>query len=148
MLERETIQARGFHNMIRDGRTVGFQFCVRLDYYRGIFLSQLRPQSVVVDGISYPKESVVWELKGQEYGFEEMKSLGNVHWSPTETATLKIYREGGLTPGYHEITARYRYSSSYIPPKLQEGIDSEEGSPLLNALFGVGRSTRKLLLVW
>ena len=52
MLERETIQARGFHNMIRDGRTVGFQFCVRLDYYRGIFLSQLRPQSVVVDGIS------------------------------------------------------------------------------------------------
>ena len=41
MLEKDLIQTRGFHNIVQDGVVTGFQFEVRLTYYRGIFLSQL-----------------------------------------------------------------------------------------------------------
>ena len=49
MLDMQLIQTRGFRNTVQNGQVVGFQFNVRLTYYRGIFLSQLRPQKVVVE---------------------------------------------------------------------------------------------------
>lgn len=147
MLEADMIQTRGFHNLIEDGKKVGFQFCVRLTYYRGIFLSQLRPQKVVVDGEIYPKEQVVWSIGGEDFTVEEMKENAEKHWCPTETATLKIYKQGGLSQGYHEICTGYKYSSSYMPPELQQGIDNEEVDGFLEMMFGQLHSTRKLLLV-
>lgn len=148
MLEKDLIQTRGFHNIKENGTIVGFQFCVRLTYYRGIFLSQLRPQKVVVDGKTYSKKDVIWEIKGKEYSCEEMEKESKVQWCPDETATLKIYNTTGLSQGYHEITTGYKYSSSYMPPKLQKDIDSEDVSPFLEMMFGQLHSTRKLLLVW
>lgn len=148
MLEKDLIQTRGFHSIKKDGRVVGVQFCVRLTYYRGIFLSQLRPQKVVLDGVVYPKDKVIWEIGGREYTCAEMEHESSVSWCPTETAVLKLYRDGGIEPGYHEITTGYKYSSSYMPPRLQEEIDSEEVSPFLEMMFGQLHSTRRLLLVW
>ena len=65
MLDMQLIQTRGFRNTVQNGQVVGFQFNVRLTYYRGIFLSQLRPQKVVVDGEVFPRESVIWEFDGK-----------------------------------------------------------------------------------
>ena len=56
MLEREVIQSVGFRNTTEDGKVTGFQFRVRIPYYRGIFLCQLRPGSVTVDGKKIEKE--------------------------------------------------------------------------------------------
>lgn len=36
MLEKECIQARGFRNTKKAGEIVGFQFDIRLMYYRGV----------------------------------------------------------------------------------------------------------------
>ena len=147
MLEQDLIQTRGFHNIYEDGKITGFQFCVRLTYYRGIFLSQLRPQKVVADGEVFEKEQVIWCVNGKDYTCEEMAKNSDVHWNPLDTAVLKIPKEGGLAPGYHEISTGYKYSSSYMPPKLQASIDDEEVSPFLEMMFGQLHSTRKLLLV-
>lgn len=147
MLEPDLIQTRGFHNIRENGAAAGFQFCVRLTYYRGIYLSQLRPQRVVVDGEVFRKEEVVWRVGGKDYTFEEMRQAGDVHWNILEPAVLKIKKEGGLPEGYHEVSTGYKYSSSYMPPKLQEEIDTEEASPFLEMMFGQLHSTRKLLLV-
>lgn len=147
MLEKDLIQTRGFHNIRENGKITGFQFCVRLTYYRGIFLSQLRPQKVLVDGIVIPKEDVMWCLREKDYTVSEMEQTGDIHWSPTETATIKIYMDGGLKEGYHEISTGYKYSSSYIPPKLQQSIEDETIDPFLESMFGQLHSTRKLLLV-
>ena len=147
MLELDLIQSRGFHNLYENGKITGFQFNVRLTYYRGIFLSQLRPQKVVVDGEVFPREDVIWCLNGSDHTYEEMKTNSEVHWGPLSPATLKIKKEGGLSAGYHEISTGYMYSSSYMPPVLQECIDGEEISPFMQAMFGQLTSTRRLLLV-
>ena len=50
-MEKQVIQSVGFRNIKdEDGNVTGFQFKVRLPYYRGIFLSQIRPGTLYVDG--------------------------------------------------------------------------------------------------
>ena len=51
MLEKEVIQSVGFRNVKENGKITGFQIKVRLPYYRGIFLSQLRPGTLYVDNM-------------------------------------------------------------------------------------------------
>jgi hypothetical protein len=49
MLDRECIQSRGFRNVENQGKITGFQFNIRSLYYRGLWLSQLRPATITVD---------------------------------------------------------------------------------------------------
>lgn len=147
MLEKDLIQTRGFHNLYQNGKCVGFCFRVRLTYYRGIYLSQLRPCHVTVDGKTWPREKVVWNFDGKDYSYEEMRSCSTVHWSPEKAAEIRIYGEG-LTPGYHEVETGYKYSSSYLPPQLQTTIDVDAPDPLLEAMMGQLRQKKRMLLVW
>ena len=80
MLESNVIQYRGFHNIEKDGKIVGFQICVRSDYYRGVWLSQLRPGKVIVDGVTYPKEEVIWEIGGKDYTVQELAEASRDFW--------------------------------------------------------------------
>ena len=81
MLEKEVIQSVGFRNVKEDGAVTGFQFKVRLPYYRGIFLSQLRPGTLFVDGERFEREEIVWHIHGKDFSFEEMKSDMETHWA-------------------------------------------------------------------
>ncbi len=54
-MEREVIQSVGFRNLVEDGEITGFQLKIRLPYYRGVFLSQLRPGTLTVDGETFTK---------------------------------------------------------------------------------------------
>jgi hypothetical protein len=91
MLENHVIQTRGFHNTVDEkGNTVGFQFCMRTKYYRVLWLSQFRPGDVVVDGVTYPREEIVWEINGVDYTPDEMLKLGDVAWQVTDAAAVKV----------------------------------------------------------
>lgn len=103
MLEKEVIQSVGFRN-IKDGDEItGFQFKIRLPYYRGVFLSQLRPGTLYVDGEKFNREDIIWNIKGQDYTYEEMKTNMDVHWATTELAVLKVKKDGGLSQGFHDL---------------------------------------------
>ena len=67
-MEKQVIQSVGFRN-IKDenGNVTGFQFKVRLPYYRGIFLSQIRPGTLFVDGEKIEKDDIVWNIKGEDF---------------------------------------------------------------------------------
>ncbi|WHY69052.1 DUF6379 domain-containing protein [Neobacillus sp. SuZ13] len=116
MLEKPCIQSRGFKNVEREGEIVGFQVNIRSLYYRGLWLSQLRPATVTVNGETYLVEQITWTINGVTYTQSEMAELGDVHWGLLEPATLTVAKEGGLESGSHEIEVNYTYSCSYFPP--------------------------------
>lgn len=116
MLEKECIQQRGFRNVERDGKIVGFQFNIRLVHYRGLWLSQLRPATVTVDGETFSGDQITWTIRGTTYRQSEFARHGNVHWGLLDLATITVAKEGGLASGSHEIEIQISYSSSYIPP--------------------------------
>ena len=134
MLEKECIQQKGFKNVERDGNIVGFQVKIRLLGYRGLWLSQLRPATVVVNGETFSGDQITWTIGGVTYKQDEMAELGNVHWDLLEPATLTVAKEGGLASGGHDVEVRFTYSASYLPPRI-------------DTLIGDKTHKRKLYLV-
>jgi len=62
-MEKQVIQSVGFRNTKdEEGNATGFQFKVRLPYYRGIFLSQIRPGTLFVDGEKIEKETLMAKI--------------------------------------------------------------------------------------
>lgn len=121
MLEKECIQYRGFRNVSENGRIVGFQVKVRSVYYRGLWLSQIRPATLIVDGVTYSASQIKWILNGKTYTQDELATIGDVHWGITEPAALLVEKPGGLETGFHDVVFQYSFSSSYMPPAM-DGI--------------------------
>ena len=146
-MEREVIQSVGFRNIKEDGKVTGFQFKVRLPYYRGIFLSQLRPGTLYVDGERFEKEDIIWHINGEDYTYEEMKSDFNTHWSVLTPAVLKVKKEGGLAQGYHDLKYGFCFTSSYMTPITQDTLNPDEESFIFMPEFGHHVNERHLLIV-
>ena len=120
MLEKECIQSRGFRNVTEGGEVVGFQVAFRSLYYRGIWLSQLRPATVIVDGKSFGGEQVKWTIGGKTYRQVDLAKSGDGFWSLLEPALLTVHKPGGLAQGFHDLEIQYSYSASYMPPSMDE----------------------------
>ena len=81
MLERPNIQSRGFRNISENVSISGFQVPVRLTYYRGVWLSQLRPATVTIDGEKFEGNQITWSIDGASYQQSELKNHPDVQWS-------------------------------------------------------------------
>jgi len=127
MLEKESIQSRGFRNIVQDGKVIGFQFAFRSVYYRGVWLSQLRPATVIVDGETFSGDQITWTIGGKTYAQAELVQYGDVNWSLLEPAVLTVSKPGGLSQGYHDLEVKYAYSSSYMPPSMDEMMTQFDG---------------------
>jgi len=127
MLDKECIQARGFQNNSENGKITGFQVAFRSLYYRGLWLSQLRPATVIVDGERFGGDQVSWTIGGKTYEQAELAKHGDVHWSLTEPAILTVHKPGGLAQGFHDVEIKYAYSSSYMPPVMDEAMAEWDG---------------------
>ena len=147
-MEKQVIQSVGFRN-IKDaeGKTTGFQFKVRLPYYRGIFLSQIRPGTLFIDGEKIEKDRITWVINGEEYTNEEMRTNFQVHWSVTKPAVLKVKKEGGLAQGYHDLKYGFCFTSSYMPPIIQAHLDPDQENMVFMPEFGHHVNERRLLIV-
>lgn len=119
MLEKPCIQSRGFKNILENGEVKGFQLKVRLLYYRGLWLSQIRNTSLSVDGVKFTDDQITWIIGGNAYSQTELKSLSNVHWGINEKAALVVKHSNGLATGYHNVEFDLKFSSSYFPPVVE-----------------------------
>ena len=147
MLERDVIQSIGFRNVEEAGAVTGFQFKVRLPYYRGIFLSQLRPGTLFVDGERFEREEIIWNINGKDFTYEEMKTDMDTHWSVTKPAVIKVKKKDGLVQGYHDLTLGFCFTSSYMPPVMQDALDPDCESKISMPEFGNHVNQRRLLIV-
>lgn len=147
MLEREVIQSVGFRNIKEGDHVTGFQFKIRLPYYRGIFLCQLRPGTLYVDGEKFDREDIIWNINGQDHTYEEMKNDMVNHWATTELAVLKVKKDGGLPQGFHDLTYGFCFTSSYMPPVMQSLLDPDKDPAHVFPEFGRHVNQRRLIIV-
>ncbi|HEX8926045.1 MAG TPA: DUF6379 domain-containing protein [Terriglobales bacterium] len=115
MYEKQMIMTRGFKN-VRDGDdVVGFQFNLRITYYRGIFLTLITGLDVSVDGEAFSRDQIRFAVGGREFTFSEMAKEETTRWPFGEPATVTVLKKGGLTPGQHEIAVRQAIKPAYMP---------------------------------
>ena len=146
-MEKQVIQSVGFRNIVENGEKTGFQFKIRLPYYRGVFLSQLRPGTLFVDGERIEKEDITWCIRGEDYTLEEMRGDFHTHWDPATLAVLKVKKPGGLGQGYHDLKYGFCFTSSYMPPVMQNALDPDSELFVFLPEFGKHVNERRLLIV-
>lgn len=98
-----------------NGKKVGYQFDVRLSYYRGHFLSVIDEVGVTVDGEEIAPENITFSIKGQDYALSQLHDLTTVFWPIIEPATIKIFKDGGIEGGEHNIDFKLFFRSPYMP---------------------------------
>lgn len=98
-----------------NGEKMGYQFEVRLSYYRGHFLSIINEISLSVDGKEVKSEDIFFCLNGKEYGILQLKELNSEFWAILQPATIKVHKAGGLTEGCHELDFKLVFRSPYMP---------------------------------
>lgn len=146
-MEKQVIQSVGFRNIEENGRITGFQLKIRLPYYRGVYLSQLRPGHLIVDGMEFGENEILWRVNGEDYTYEDMRKDMNTHWHPLEPAILIVRKDGGLEQGFHDITYGFRCTHSYMPPEM-EAIENPDKPAIVKFVeFGDNLHNRRLLIV-
>ncbi|MBR2162180.1 MAG: hypothetical protein IJ924_07440 [Bacteroidaceae bacterium] len=146
-MEKQVIQSVGFRNIVSDGKVTGFQLKIRLPYYRGVYLSQVKVGSLVVDGEEITKDHILWRLGGSDYIWQEMLQARQVHWHPLELVTLIVDKPGGLQQGYHDLKYSYACTHSYMPPMMEEMMSPFKEETVYLVEFGHTHHTRRLLIV-
>lgn len=113
-------------NTYVNGKKAGFQFQVRLSYYRGHFLSTIDEIGVKIDGEEIKTDNIFLGLKGQEYGAAQLHTMVNEFWPIIEPATIKVFYPGGLEKGVHKVEFTLYFRSPYmeIGENLYMPIDS------------------------
>ncbi len=153
MLEKEPLQQRGFRNVYKDGKCIGFQLAYRCTYYRGVWLSMSTGFSVLVDGEQFPREAITVTIGGETYTQDEMTKIGNINWQRKEAAILTIAKPGGLALGVHQVTVNWNHRISYTTPNPNApkttgpAVVGGPGPTGIAGAFGGGNCTRELVLV-
>ena len=99
------------------------------------------------DGRKFEKEEIIWNVGGKDFTAEEMVSDREDHWAVTEPATIKVKLDGGLEQGFHDLVFGFCFTSSYMPPIMQEMMNPDEEPPFIMPEFGHHVHTRRLLIV-
>jgi len=122
MYENYMICETGFRNTAEGGKITGFQFDIRIPYYRGLYLSMLEDFGVKVDGVSYPRECIRFAYRGHIVSLDKLAGITDVQWEFGSPATLMVKKPGGLAPGTHHIQLTQRLRISYLPwPAITTG---------------------------
>jgi len=123
-------------NIYIDGKRIGYRFDIRLNYYRGHFLSVIDEFEVKVDGEKVDNESVWFRVNGKEFAVCQLESCYNEFWRITDPATIIVHKPGGLPEGEHTIDVKLIIRSPYmsIGPGKYMPIDNS-GSKTLKVKF-------------
>ena len=146
-MEKQVIQSVGFRNIEENGKITGFQLKIRLPYYRGVYLSQIKPGHLIVDGESFGEDEIMWRVNGEDYSYADMREDLHTHWHPLEPATLIVKKEGGLAQGYHDLQYGFYCTHSYMPPAMEALEDPDKPSVIYFVEFGQNINSRRLLIV-
>lgn len=127
MAGRPAFDPDGFHNIVKDGKAVGFAFACKLQYYRGITLSIIRDLQVTIDGETIPREDVFLTVNHETFSLEECRTVisPNYRWEFGDFATISVKKEGGLAAGKHHISLLQFIAPSYMPFPLKNTIETD-----------------------
>ena len=119
MFDRYMIVENTLRNLVRDGKTVGFEFGARIAYYRGLGLSMVEGLEVTVDGEKVPADRLRFSVGGRAFTLAEMENEFDARWEFGDVATVTVLRDGGLPPGEHRIDLVEHLRVSYMPFPIQ-----------------------------
>lgn len=118
----ETLRDGTLINYYENGEIAGYQFDVRLAYYRGQYLSVIDELKVEVDHEPVEDGDVRFYVNNKEFAVWELKEAFSEFWRIKDAATIKVRKAGGLKPGEHNVKLTLMFRCPYLPiPGAEHG---------------------------
>lgn len=111
----ETLRDGTLINYYENGEIAGYQFDVRLAYYRGQYLSVIDELKVEVDHQVVADEDLRFCINGKEFAVWELKEAFYEFWRIKDAAVIKVRRPGGLAAGEHNVKLTLMFRCPYLP---------------------------------
>ncbi len=133
----DVIVDNSLRNTYVNGKLTGYRFDIRLNYYRGHFLSVIDKLEVIVDGEKVPQEDIRFRLHEKEFGICDLEFCYHEFWRINEPATIVVWKPGGLSEGEHIINIDMMFRSPYmaIGPNHQYMPVDNSGTKTLRVIF-------------
>ncbi|WHY02729.1 DUF6379 domain-containing protein [Neobacillus sp. DY30] len=106
-------------NIVEADHVTGFVLKTNITYYRGIPLSMVNDIGVEVDGEKVAREDIRCSVDEVDwFTLDEMETVTTYKWEYGEPLTVRVFKEGGLSAGSHEIALDVIVRTAYIPVPL------------------------------
>jgi len=115
MYDKYLIVGELFKNVVEAGKVTGYQFGLRLPYYRGVVLSLVGETSITVDGEKVPFESMSVTVHGKTYKMARLEDEPEEKWEFGDIGIVTVAKPGGLPVGEHKIELMQHMKISYVP---------------------------------
>lgn len=115
MFDKYLLETNGFRNTYAGGQATGFQFNLRIAYYRGISLAILAGLRVIVDGHEVDPQAIRLIVAGQAFDLPAASRAESVRWEFDEAIVVQIDLPGGLASGRHTLEVEQRIKPAYMP---------------------------------
>jgi hypothetical protein len=115
MYDKYIIVGEEFKNVAEGGKVTGFQFGLRLPYYRGVVCSLVGKTDLTVDGESIPYEKMSVTIGGKTIKMTELEDEPEHKWEFGDIGIVKVDKPGGLKPGEHKVEVKQHMKISYVP---------------------------------
>lgn len=111
----------GLENLEKDGKPVGFSFCMRIPEYRGLPLALIGGFKVSVDGVEYPESCLSLTAEGETFAFNEIDTVTTTYWLCEEPLIITVNCGKLLEKGPHKVAAYAYVRISYMPFPMYAG---------------------------
>jgi hypothetical protein len=115
MYDKYLIVGEEFKNVVEGGKVTGFQFGLRLPYYRGVVCSLVGRTKLTVDGEEIPWETMSVTIGGKTIKMNELENEPVHKWEFGNTGIVKVEKPGGLKLGQHTLQLEQEMKISYVP---------------------------------
>lgn len=115
MFDKYIIVGEAFKNIEENGKVTGFQFGLRLPYYRGVVLSLVGETKLTVDGEVYPLNKMKVTIGEKTYPMDKLIDEPVNKWEFGETGIVTVEKPGGLPAGAHKLEISQHMRISYVP---------------------------------
>lgn len=101
----------------------GFEFDVRVAYYRSVALSMIDAIEVEIDGEAVPSAAISFVLRGTPYRLDALEAESESRWEFGEIATVRVDRPEPLAQGEHSVAFDELLRIIYMPGGILRGRD-------------------------
>jgi hypothetical protein len=115
MYDKYLIVGEEFKNVVEGGKITGFQFGLRLPYYRGVVCSLVGKTELTVDGEPVDYEKMFVTIGGRTIKMTELENEPVHKWEFGNIGIVKVDKPGGLKPGEHKLEVSQHMKISYVP---------------------------------
>lgn len=120
----------GIKNFLVNGYTMGYEVKCQYPSYRGTYLSCIEKFDLYIDDERVDDSKINFLINGKNFLLSQLKDLYSEYWFILDKAVLRVYHEGGLKQGKHNVRInikhRIPYTGYFGTYMVLDGQDSKE----------------------